>query len=113
MPWADLRADAAAESSAIVPPFRGAQCQRQRGLNAHLEGRTLRVVCRRADARAERALEVGVERLGLSARAVTRVLRVARTIADLHGDVAIDAAHLTEALQFRARTDIARDGTGH
>jgi len=111
VPWADLRAEAPAESSAPVRvrvlAARDRQRQRQRGLNAHLEGRTLRVVCRRADDRAERVLEMGVLRLGLSARAVTRVLRVARTIADLNGHDAIAAEHLTEALQFRARATAA------
>jgi magnesium chelatase family protein len=115
VPWSDLRADAPAESSADVRArvlaARNRQRQRQRGLNAHLEGRTLRVVCRRADNRAERVLEMGVDRLGLSARAVTRVLRVARTIADLNDEAAIDGAHLTEALQFRARAGVASDAS--
>jgi magnesium chelatase family protein len=117
VPWADLRAEAPAESSSPVRvrvlAARDRQRQRQRGLNAHLEGRTLRVVCRRADDRAERVLEMGVLRLGLSARAVTRVLRVARTIADLNGHDAIAAEHLTEALQFRARVTAASGGDSY
>jgi magnesium chelatase family protein len=48
-----------------------------------------------------RLLEVAVDRLGLSARASHRVLRVARTIADLAGGDRIETAHLTEALSFR------------
>jgi magnesium chelatase family protein len=47
-------------------------------------------------------LEVAFEKLGLSARSVHRLLRVARTIADLEGCPAIRPAHLAEAIQYRA-----------
>ena len=53
------------------------------------------------DADGHALLERAVERLGLSARAITRVRRVARTIADLEGSAAIRAVHLAEALQYR------------
>ena len=52
------------------------------------------------DARA--TLLQAVERLGLSARAYYRVLRVARTIADLAGEPTVDVPHVAEALQFRS-----------
>ena len=70
-------------------------------LNAQLEGRYLLREGRvRASARI--ALLHAVERLGLSARAYYRVLRVARTIADLAGEPTIDVPHVAEALQFRS-----------
>jgi magnesium chelatase family protein len=46
-------------------------------------------------------MEAASERLGLSARGVTRVLRVARTIADLEGAERIAEEHLAEAVQYR------------
>jgi magnesium chelatase family protein len=58
-------------------------------------------MCAVRDREAETLLERGVQRLGLSVRATTRVLRVARTIADLEGTSHLDARHLAEALQFR------------
>jgi magnesium chelatase family protein len=50
---------------------------------------------------AERVLNQAAERLGISARAYMRLIKVARTIADLDGSDIIDTPHITEALQYR------------
>jgi magnesium chelatase family protein len=50
----------------------------------------------------EALLEAAVNALGFSARAYDRSLKVARTIADLAGEERISAAHLSEAIQYRA-----------
>jgi len=56
------------------------------------------------DADARELLASAAERLGLSARAFHRVLRVARTIADLADDEIVRSAHVAEAVRFRAMT---------
>jgi magnesium chelatase family protein len=57
--------------------------------------------CCRPDAAGARLLEEAADRLALTARAHDRVLRVARTIADLAGAEHIAREHIAEALQFR------------
>jgi magnesium chelatase family protein len=102
--WADLRVAATGEPTDVVrirvTAARERQLSRQGVLNAQLEGRPLRTTCGLEES-SDALLGRAVTRLGLSARAVTRVLRVARTIADLDGIAAIEDAHIAEALQFR------------
>ena len=69
--------------------------------NAHIPTTAIRKLCDLDDA-GERTLEMAVRRLGLSARAHDRILKVARTIADLDHAERVSAKHLAEAVQYRS-----------
>ena len=85
-----------------VSAARERQRARNRGaLNAALRGNRLAGDCR-PEAGATALLATAGERLALSARAYHRVLRVARTLADLEGCEAVREAHVSEAIQYRA-----------
>jgi magnesium chelatase family protein len=105
VPLADLGAQAAAgESSAIVRArvvaAREQALQRAGKPNVALNNREVQRDCTLADGD-RNLLERSLDRLGLSARAYHRILRVARTIADLAGADRIGTPHLTEAIQYR------------
>lgn len=68
--------------------------------NAQMGPKEVKQFCVLPD-EAERLLETAVTKLGFSARAFDRVLKVARTIADLEGSEAIATAHVSEAVQYR------------
>ncbi len=74
--------------------------QRQGAVNARLDGKALEMHAT-LDTAGQTLLNQAVSRLGLSARAYHRLLRVARTIADLAGAEQIGAAQIAEAIQFR------------
>jgi magnesium chelatase family protein len=69
-------------------------------VNGAMEAPDVRRWCA-LDGAGQRLLDLAFERLGLSARAVARVLKVARTIADLAGAERLAAAHVAEAIQYR------------
>jgi magnesium chelatase family protein len=69
--------------------------------NAHMSTRQIRKFCQ-AEGEARSLLETAMDRLGLSARAYDRILKVARTIADLEGLQTIGAAQVAEAIQYRS-----------
>ncbi len=69
--------------------------------NAHMKPRHIRKYCR-IDEQCQALMEKAMNRLGLSARAYNRVLKVARTIADLEGSEAIASHHVSEAIQYRS-----------
>jgi len=78
------------------------ELQQRRGFyNARIPSPQLRKLCA-LDEAGERTLEMAVRRMGLSARAHDRILKVARTIADLDGKEQVLAKHLAEAVQYRS-----------
>jgi magnesium chelatase family protein len=66
-----------------------------------MASRHLRKFCT-VDTEGQKLLEMVTDRLGLSARTYTRILKVARTIADLAGVEQIMQPHLAEAIQYRS-----------
>ncbi len=106
VPQAILRAPSedAGENSATVRQrvevARGRQTVRSGKANALLKNRDIQQHCRINDADSH-LLEQAIDRLGLSARAYHRILKVARTAADLAGEKDIATAHLTEAIAYR------------
>src|SRR5712675_2065133 len=82
-------------------PGRSERCSFRAVSNAYTLARNLRKFCALDDA-GERTLEMAVRRMGLSARAHDRILKLARTIADLDHAESVTAKHLAEAVQYRS-----------
>ncbi len=104
VPYQELRGPSASEPSDAIRARveRTRQVQRARGYyNSCMPSRMIRKECALDDS-GERTLEMAVRRMGLSARAHDRILKVARTIADLGGSPAVSAKHVAEAVQYRS-----------
>ena len=95
-----VREDDDALRAAVVAAWRRQQVRSGKA-NASLDAREVDAHCAMQDA-AARMLRRAAKRFGLSARAVHRVRKVARTVADLAGAQIIDSAHVAEALGYRA-----------
>jgi magnesium chelatase family protein len=103
VPYKELRGKNDGQNSASIRERVEAarEIQRARGFyNSQIPHSQLRVLCALDDS-GERTLEMAVRRMNLSARAHDRILRVARTVADLDRSAAVSAKHLAEAVQFR------------
>ena len=93
-----------AEVRVQVQAARDLQRRRYNGkfaCNAHLDSKTVQTHCA-VSGGATALLENAITRMGLSARAYDKVLRVARTLADLEGVEAITENHVAEAVQYRS-----------
>ena len=104
VPYKEMRADAQGATSDQMRERieRARTVQHALGhVNSELPPRLLRKLCRLDDA-GERTLELAMRKMGLSARAHDRILKVARTIADLDASESVSAKHLAEAVQYRS-----------
>jgi magnesium chelatase family protein len=109
VPYRDLAVGTPAEDSASIRErvlnARRIQEERLRDFgvssNALMTSAALRRFCR-LDAESEKKMENAVSRMGFSARAYDRILRVSRTMADLEKCSLIEARHTAEAIQYRA-----------
>jgi magnesium chelatase family protein len=109
LPYGDLTGPAGEPTARVAGRVLEARARQQersaRGevlANADLAGSRLHAAAS-PDLAGKRLLEQAISRFGLTARGHDRVLRVARTIADLEGSGPVDAPHVAEALQFRSR----------
>jgi magnesium chelatase family protein len=103
--------ETSAQTRARVVAARARQLERFRGrtvyANAQMSSRDLRLHCQ-LDRAGEQLLEQAVQKLGLSARAYARILKVVRTLADLAAQERIAAAHVAEAIQYRSLDRVLR-----
>ncbi len=103
----DPQIENSAEVRSRVEAARQRQFQRRGKENSQLRGKEVEQDCQ-LSAADRRLMEQALETLGLSARAYHRVLRVARTLADLEGEVRLARHHLTESLGYRKQERVNR-----
>ena len=119
VPHKDLMVNHRAEPSAAirerVVAARRIQSRRFKRMriynNAQMASRHIRAHCRIGE-ESEQILSSAIDRLGLSARAFNRILRISRTIADLEAAADIQVHHVTEAVQYRSLDRSQRSLTG-
>ncbi|MFC1889361.1 YifB family Mg chelatase-like AAA ATPase [Thermodesulfobacteriota bacterium] len=70
--------------------------------NAEMTPELIKRFCTHVDEDGSRLMETAIDRLGMSARAYSRILKVSRTIADLEGEEIIRTVHIAEAIQYRS-----------
>lgn len=112
LPFKDLQHDENADSSSQIK-LRVEQCREIQNdrfssnqhvkVNAEMGSKEIAKYCK-LDTNSEKLLEKGMEKLGLSARGYHRVVKIARTIADLDQCTDITAKHIAEAIQYRRMT---------
>lgn len=109
VPFAEMNTDRLAEKSKVVQArviaartLQEKRFKETEGIycNAQMNSKQVRSHCR-VDKAGAQLLKVAMEKRGLSARAYDRILKVARTIADLDNQTTINAQHIGEAIQFR------------
>jgi len=111
--WSNLEGNSTAlietsrEIQQRVESCRQLQYQRQGKANAHLGSAEVRLYCG-LSAEDNEFLELAVEKLGLSTRAHHKILKIARTIADMHKMQNIEKGHIVEALSYRAMDRLLR-----
>ena len=110
VPYRELSSSNTGESSerirARVEEARQRQLHRFKVLprlfcNARMDSKEIRRFCR-VDSHGEELLRMAITKLGLSARAYDRILKVSRTIADLEGSEEIKPPYVSEAIQYRS-----------
>ncbi len=107
--YRDLSGEASGEDSATIKKRvnQAREIQRDRFggkkiyANSQMAARHLKKYCR-IEEDSKRLLEQAIDKLGLSARAYTRILKIGRTIADIEGVENLTSAHISEAIQYRS-----------